>query len=431
MMSVNRLILRQLATACLLSAACLPACTPEPTLAPCHSGAICTFAGTGKQGFNGDGKPATESWLEWPIDLALDAKGTAVVADFNNYRIRRVNADGRFETIVGTNFPGDGDPGKLDMGDKGAPGTTSALNHPADLMFATVDSAVAKKGDLILGAWHNHRIRIWDPASGLVFAHCGAAPGFFGDGQQVGTTTKFNQPSKVTQDSAGNTYIIDTRNWRIRKVDAKGLVSSIAGNGKPGFDPAADKGALAAKATPFLFFDPNESSNPTNPGGGLATSADGATLYIADTMNHRIRAMDLAAGTVTTIAGSGTSGCVDLAQVATACAIDSIDPPSAGAFAGDGGPALQARLNQPHDLAWGPDGRLYFADSRNHRIRAIDMKTGIIQTVAGNGKPDGDLGDGGEPLKASLNEPWGIAFDPAGNLFIADTYHNRIRKITK
>jgi uncharacterized ParB-like nuclease family protein len=422
---------RLVALACVVPAV-LSACDTQTTTEdPCHSGAICTYAGTGTEGFNGDGKDRLDSLMYWPADLTFDAKGTAFILDWNNYRVRRVKADGTLETIIGTDFPGDGDPGKLDMTDKGAPGTTVSLNHPSDLMFATKDSAMAKAGDLILVAWHNHRLRVWDPATSLVFAHCGAAPGFAGDGKPASTTTKFNQPSKMAQDAAGNSYIIDMRNWRIRKVAVDGMVSTIAGTGKPGFDAAADTGPLDAKKASFLFFNPNEFSNPGNAGGGLAISADGKILYVADTMNHRIRAMDLAAGTITTLAGTGGAGCVDLAKTATGCVQDGLFPPSAGSFDGDGGPALQAHLNQPHDLAFGPDGDLYFADSGNHRVRAIHLATGVIRTVAGNGKESGDLGDGGGPLKASLSSPWGIAFDPQGNLFIADTFHHRIRKITR
>ena len=424
--------LRTVALACVVPAA-LSACTSEPVAKedPCKSGAICTFAGDGTQGFNGDGKHRLDTWLNWPSDLGFDAKGTAFVADWNNYRVRRVNADGKLETIMGTDFPGDGDPQKLDMTDQGALGTTVALNHAGDLFFATKDSVISKAGDLVLAAWHNHRLRVWDPASGLVFAHCGAVPGFAGDGKKAGAgATKFDQPSKITQDAAGNSYIVDMRNWRIRKVAVDGTVSTIAGTGKPGFDVAADAGPVDAKKTPFLFFDPSEFSNPGVPGGGIAASPDGKTLYLADTMNHRIRALDLAAGTVTTLAGTGSSGCVDLAKTATAC-VSFVTSPTTGGFEGDGASAAKARLNQPRDLAFGPDGRLYFADSGNHRIRAIDLTKGTIATVAGSGKNTGDLGDGGDPLKASLDDPWGIAFDPKGNLFIADTNHHRIRKVTR
>ncbi len=411
--------------------------TPTAT-SQCAPGKICTIAGTGIDGFSPDGAQARNTRLFWPVDIA-QCSGVTYLIDWNNYRIRKIASDGTLQTVIGTDFAGDGDPQQLDATASGAPGTTVSLNHPSDLTCAAIDSAVAAKGTVIVTSWHNHRLRVLDPSTGTVFAHCGAQPGFFGDGDVVSPKTKFSQPSKSTQDSLGNTYIIDSRNWRIRKVATGGLVSTIAGNGKPGFDPASDTAPLEALKTPFLFFDPNEFSNPSNPGGGLALSKDEKTLYVADTMNHRIRAVDLVGGTVTTVAGSGTAGCwVPASHDATPCAQDGVNPVTTGDFSGDGGEAVKAHLNQPHDLAWGPDGRLYFADSLNHRIRALNLATGTIATVAGSGDPGTaaensdtvDVGDGGDPLKAKLDQPWGIAFDAEGSLLIADTWHSRVRKVS-
>ena len=410
------------------------------TCAGAASGHICTVVGNGTKGYDGGGKHRLESWLYYPMDLALDKSGTPYLLDWNNHRVRRVNADDTLESVMGTEDPGDGDPGKKDLTSAGAPGTSVSLNHPSDLFFETRDTPVAHAGDLVLDAWHNHRLRTWTPTDGLVHVTCGMNPGFGGDGKKAGLSTQFNQPSKVTQDKDGNTYLIDMRNWRIRRIGADGMVSTVAGNGKPGAVGDESQPQPADKAN-FLFFYPQEWSNPEVPGGGIAVSPDGATLYIADSENHRIRAIDLAAKTIRTIAGSGTSGCVavDPASTPTACANDQPYPPSAGAFAGDGGPATQAKLNSPHDLAFGPDGRLYFADTLNHRIRAIDLTTGIIQTVVGNGAtptgvkpfPADQLGDGGTALQGTLNRPMGLTFDAAGNMYIADTYNQRIRKVLK
>src|SRR4029079_517271 len=139
------------------------------------------------------------------------------------------------------------------------------------------------------------------------------------------------------------------------------------------------------------------SDNP-EPGGALAID-DQDRLYIADTENQRIRRVDFAANTIETIAGNGTAGC-----------------------SGDGGPATDASLAWPRDIALAPNGVLFIADTDNHRIRAVDLGSGVITTVAGNGH-GAFRGDGGPPAAASLHRPWGIALDVGGNLFIADTFN--------
>jgi sugar lactone lactonase YvrE len=144
--------------------------------------------------------------------------------------------------------------------------------------------------------------------------------------------------------------------------------------------------------------------NPNPPGGGLALDDQGR-LYIADTLNHRIRRVDFNANIITTVVGNGTP-----------------------AFAGDGGDPLLASLDTPLDLEFGPDGRLYIADTYNHAIRAVDFTTNVIETVAGNGTR-GFSGDGGAATDARLALPYGLDFDAIGNLYIADTYNHRIRRV--
>jgi sugar lactone lactonase YvrE len=433
--------------------AALSACGEPAASDPCAdlaSGQICTVAGTGVKGMRGDGGPARQAWLWTPWGLTTDAEGTVYVTDWNNHAVRRLRGNGTtrtIDTIIGTEGPGDGEPDGLEFQPGGADGLTVSLNHPTDMMFAAQDTPVARKGQMLLTAWHNHRLRTWDPATGKVMVTCGKDPGYNGDGSPLGKPTQLNQPSHTVQDKAGNTYIVDMRNWVIRKIGADGMVSTVAGRwGKPGGSEAVDGAPTPAKDAQFLFFDPSEWSNPYFAGGGLAVSADGRQLYVADTGNHRIRKLDLEAGTIETIAGSGANGCVGLAGEATACKNDAKFPPRSGGFAGDGGPAKAARLNQPVDLAWGPDGRLYFADSGNDRVRAIDLQTGVIRTVAGGGKGSGDdtvtgnvmkpladsqIGDGSAATQATLNRPRSIHFDAAGNLWIADSYNNRVRMVRK
>jgi DNA-binding beta-propeller fold protein YncE len=182
-------------------------------------------------------------------------------------------------------------------------------------------------------------------------------------------------------------------------INTDGIIDSVAGTGKLGF---GGDGGMPLMAD----FHMQESNENPEPGGSITTDLDGR-VYLADTYNHRIRRIDLAAGTVTTIAGTGTAG-----------------------FSGDGGPATAANLNAPRDLEFGPDGRLYIADTDNQRIRVLDLGTGIISTFAGAGQA-AFAGDGGQAQAASFSRPFGIAFDRQGNLYVADTFNNRIRKVVR
>ncbi|MBI3785977.1 MAG: hypothetical protein HY270_21505, partial [Deltaproteobacteria bacterium] len=153
--------------------------------------------------------------------------------------------------------------------------------------------------------------------------------------------------------------------------------------------------------------------NP-EPSGGLAldTSVTPPILYFSDTLNNRVRKVtftsaDFKTGVVQTIAGDGTAG-----------------------FGGDGDVATGAQINYPEDLEIGPDGNLYFADTNNNRVRMIDLHTGIISTVAGTGEK-GYAGDGGPAALAQLDRPFGVAFDPNGDLYISDTFNSRIRKVKR
>jgi DNA-binding beta-propeller fold protein YncE len=145
--------------------------------------------------------------------------------------------------------------------------------------------------------------------------------------------------------------------------------------------------------------------NP-EPGGAIAIDAAGR-LYVADTENQRIRRIDLTLQTVETVAGDGTAG-----------------------GGGDGGPATAAQLNYPRDVEISPDGRLFIADTDNHRVRAVDLTTGVIETIAGSGAP-GFAGDGGGARDAAFHRPFGIGVDAAGDLYVADTFNNRVRRVVQ
>jgi sugar lactone lactonase YvrE len=357
-------------------------CVNEP-------GVICTWAGTGEAGFDGDGNVLTESSFYWPIDITIDKKLGTYVLDWNNHRVRKLEKNGTFKTVIGTDFVGDGPDDLSDQTLPGAPGTSVNLNHPTQLVPMA-------DGTLTLVSWHNHKLRSYDPKTGLVTVTCGSMPGFGGDGGPA-KKAKLNQPSQLVVDDDGTQYVVDQRNEVIRSIAPDGTMGTMAGTptmaGFDGDGGPADKAKLNFPAGP----------NPL-PGGGLALDGSG-NLYISDTLNHRIRKVDLATKEITTVAGTGEQG-----------------------FSGDRGPALEAKLSSPRKLAIGPDGRLYVADQMNDRIRAIDLKKGTIVTVAGNGKR-GYSGEGGPPEQASLDRPASITFGEEGALYIVDTYNSRIRRV--
>jgi DNA-binding beta-propeller fold protein YncE len=360
------------------------------------SGHACTWLGMpGQSGFNGDGHDRRDTMLYWTMDMQFARDGTVWFIDWNNHLVRRVTADGKVVSVVGWSdpvFPGDGDaadPG-AEHSATGAPGTAVQLNHPTDL-YELAD------GTILLMAWHNHKLRKIDPHTGQVWIVSGGGVGFAGDGGQA-SAALYKQPSRMALDEQQNIYLIDQQNLRVRRIDAQtGVITTVVGNGTQGF--AGDNGLATQAQLSFKLGD-----NP-EPSGGIAYRA--GALYIADTENHRIRRVDLASGIITTIAGTGDGG-----------------------YSGEG-PATQARLNHPRDLEFGPEGDLYVADTDNARIRAIDLASGTIRTVAGTGV----LGlDGLEDVPAvttQLNKPFGIDFDPAGNLYISDTLNSRVVKVAR
>jgi sugar lactone lactonase YvrE len=375
----------------LLLAASAAACGDAAQAPDCRSGMICTWAGNGEPAFYGDGLDRLAAMLYWPTDLAFAPDGRAYVLDWQNHRLRRVNLDGTFETVFGTGDVGDGPDSGDERTPPGVAATACNLNHPTDVAFD-------RDGTVILAAWHNHKIRRLDPVTGMGTVVSGAGPGFTGDGMPA-LGALMNQPKAVVvSPTTGAIFVLDTRNHRIRRIGTDGVITTVAGGAMPGY--AGDGGPPAAAQ--FAFQMAND--NP-EPGGGLAID-DQDRLYVVDTENHRVRRIDLAADVIETVAGNGTSG-----------------------FAGDGGPATEASLAWPRDAAV-RDGRLYIADTDNHRVRVVDLSTGVITTAVGDGNPSFG-GDGGPPTAASLKRPWGLGLDGGGNLYVADTMNNRIRMVMR
>jgi DNA-binding beta-propeller fold protein YncE len=197
-------------------------------------------------------------------------------------------------------------------------------------------------------------------------------------------------PSGIAVDDNGNVYIAERRANRIRKVDSNGIITTLAGTGKRSYSGDGGPAHLADIAVPEIMLIDSKGH-----------------LVFCDRTNARVRKINLKTGIISTIAGNGTPG-----------------------YAGDSGPATQASITYPYGLALDADGNIYIADTENHCIRKVDIKTGMITTVAGNGK-QGFSGDGGLAKDAAFNRPHVLAFDPQGNLYIGDSFNQRIRKVDK
>jgi sugar lactone lactonase YvrE len=260
------------------------------------------------------------------------------------------------------------------------PATAIPLILPSAIVFDTA-------GNLYLADTANHVIDKVD-TSGLITTIAGTGTqGFSGDNGPA-TAAHLDSPQGLALDTANNLYIADTHNHRIRKVNASGIITTIAGTGTPGFSGDSGPATSAQLALPTALAADRQNN-----------------LYLADTGNHRIRILVAATGQIVTLAGNGTQG-----------------------FSGDNGPATQASIDSPTGLAVDAANNLYLADTHNHRVRRIAATTGIITTLAGTGS----LGFSGEsdPAKsAALALPHGLTLDAANNLYLADTENHRIRRI--
>lgn len=270
------------------------------------------LGGTGTGGYNGDGGAATGAELNGPSGIWRDMNsGVMYIADTNNHRIRKIDANGKITTVAGT-------------------GTA----------------------------------------------------GFSGDGQAA-TSAKLNGPTDVVMDGSGNLYIADKNNHRIRKVAANGNISTVAGTGQAGYN------ADGIAATSAQLYEPY----------GVAMDSSG-NLLIADSLNARIRKVDTE-GQITTIAGTGEEG-----------------------YSGDNGPATEAKIAQPYHLAVDTDDTLYIVDAMNQNARKVDT-SGTISTLKGKNPAYPQS----SPSPLTLNFPQGIAVDGQGNVYVPDSLNNVIRKL--
>ncbi len=332
---------------------------------------ITTFAGSGIAGYSGDGGAATLAKLDSPSCLAIDGSGSIYVNDQRNNCIRKVDPSGIITTIAGMGTSGF-------SGDNG-PATAAKLN----LNWGVAADAA---GNVYITDQVNYRVRKVN-TSGIITTIAGTGvPGFKGDGGQA-TDAKFQAPLGIAVDASGNVYIGDPSNFRIRKVSASGIVTTVAGNGLYGF--SGDGGPATSAELSYIW--------------GLAVDGPG-NLYVCDGANNRIRKINTA-GIISTFAGNGAAG-----------------------YTGDGGLAVSATLNQPLGVFVHSSGEVYISDCHNNCIRKVNT-SGIISTVAGTGGKGFD-GNGGPATAAQLFHPISTTMDARGNIYLTDLDNVRVRKIS-
>jgi sugar lactone lactonase YvrE len=352
-------------------------------------GTITTAAGTSPPGYAGDGGPATAARMNEPRMMAFDPAGNMYVVDTFNHLIRRVDPGGTVTTVAGRfggYVPRRDQDCKPDFSGEGVPATQAHLSCPHGV---AADSA----GNLYIADSSNDVIRKVDPAGVITtLAGKGGVWADAGDGGPA-AQARLADPKSVVFDRQGNLLVADSGNDKIKRIDmATGVITTIAGTEKAGF---SGDGGPAPRA---------QLNEPRT----LAVGADG-TIYFTEPKSNRVR-MIQPSGVITTFAGTGKAG-----------------------FSGDGGPATRAQLNFVRGVGVDGAGAVFLADSLNQRIRKVDAR-GVITTVAGRGKvcyfgAAERCGDGGPALQAGFATPRAVDVDGFGNLFVADTFNQRIRRI--
>lgn len=333
---------------------------------------VVTIAGNGTHPLAGDGGPATKAGIGGPFGVVVGPDGALYVCETENHAVRRVD----LKTNVITTVAGSGKEGY--SGDGGL-ATQATCREPYEVRFD-------KQGNMFFVEMKNHIVRKVDAKSGLISTIAGTGkPGFSGDGGPA-TQAQLNVPHSITLDAAGNVYIADIGNHRVRIVDSKsGEIHTLIGNGKKEKTP---------DGVPFA-------GTPVN--GPRTLDFDGKdSLYLALREGNAVYRLDLKSQTIHHLAGTGKSG-----------------------YAGDSGPAKEATLAGPKGIALGPNGDIYLCDTESHTIRVIRAANGTIETIVGDGK----MGDGpdGDPRKCRLSRPHGVFVDRNGLVYIGDSSNNKVR----
>ncbi len=341
-----------------------------------HAGEVRTIAGTGKAEYTGDGGPATKAGVGGPFGVVIGSDGALYICETTNHVVRRLDEKtGILITVAGS--------GEKGYSGDGGPATKAKLNEPYEVRFD-------KKGNMFFVEMRNHIVRKVDAETGIISTIAGTGEmGFSGDGGPA-TNAAMKNPHSIVFDKAGNLYICDIGNHRVRRVNSKtGFIETFAGTGerKPTPDGARVQGT-PLNGPRALDYDPGTND-----------------LFLALREGNQMFRIDLDQGTLHHIAGTGKSG-----------------------YKGDGGPATEALLSGPKGVSLGPGGDIYLADTESHTIRVIRRQSGIIETVVGTGKK-GD-GPDGDPLKCRMNRPHGVFVDQAGAVYIGDSSNNKVRKFT-
>lgn len=331
-----------------------------------------TIAGTGVAGFSGDGGPGVKAQVNNPYGLVTGPDGALYFCEIGNHRVRRLD----LKTNIISTVAGNGEKGY--SGD-GGPALAASLNQPYEVRF---DNA----GNMFFAEMQNHVVRRVDAKTKLISTVAGTGqPGFAGDGGPA-SKALLRQPHSIAFDHRGGLLICDIGNLRIRRVDLKtGTIDTWSGTGekKPTPDGAPIRGT------------------PLNGPRAITAGREGE-LYLVLREGNAVYRLDTVAGRIYHVAGTGETG-----------------------YSGDGGPAKSARFAGPKGIAWAPDNSLYLADTENHVIRRIDLKSGVINTVVGAGQ----RGDGpdGAARDCRLSRPHGIFVSASGRVFLADSESHRIR----
>lgn len=336
------------------------------------AGTVETIAGTGKLGFSGDGGPATKALLNNVYAVARGPDGLIYFCDMDNHRVRRILSDGTVETYVGS--------GQRGHGGDGGPADQAALDQPYEMAWD-------REGNLFVVELGNHDIRRIDFKTGLITTIAGnGKPGFSGDGGPA-IEAQLNQPHSIAIDPSGDLYICDIRNHRIRKIDMQtGIIRTWSGTGDAQTSPDGTSIGKAALHGPR----------------SLAFGADGK-CYLALREGNVLLRLDPKTDQIQRVAGTGRQG-----------------------FSGHGGPALAATLSGPKCVSIADNGNVYIADTESHSIRYLDVATGTMQLLVGDGKV-GDGPDGHSPLNCRLARPHGVFVDRDGSILIGDSENHRVR----